>query len=165
MKVKIGITVLGILLVIFLINWAYHAIHNEHWNDQSEAIRRAYEETDMVKAEQVKYYTGEASYHIVIGKDHKGQKMLVWVGANEDDIHTEYAKDGLKESEIKQLVIEKEGSLTKLLRITPGKMNGEYIWEVFYKKEETQGERYYYDLYDFSNGTLLDTYKLGVQTD
>ncbi len=45
----------------------------------------------------------------------------------------------------------------------PGKLGNEYVWEVFYKKKENSGTRYFYDYYKFKDGHYMDTYRLSLQ--
>lgn len=152
--------VLGLGLAIFGLNRLYYSILDQTWAERSEAVQTAYEKTMLVKTDEVLTYYGERPYTVIYGEDKLGQKLVVWIGENEQ--HTEYAAAGASEATIKQKFLTKEPA-AQVLRISPGKLKDQYVWEVFYKKQEEQGERFYYDFYSFPGENLDNTYRLSVQ--
>lgn len=101
-------------------------------------------------------YVGDRDYHIVTGVTQYGTETLVWIN---DSGHRELAAaSGRSRSDIYELAA-KDASRT-IVRVSPAVWNGEYAWEVFYSKEDDSGKRFFYDFYKFSNGELLETYKL-----
>src|SRR5690606_33387896 len=103
-------------------------------------------------------FHGERPYSIVFGEDEEGQKAVAWV--SDEEIHMEYLggpAGGITEAEVRDRVL-KVGSDVVIKRILPGKLDDEYVWEVFYKREDEN--RYYYDYYRFHDGFKIDTWKL-----
>jgi uncharacterized protein YpmB len=85
--------------------------------------------------------------------------LIVWIG--NADIHTEYVADGLKDKDLRAQFAKNEPT-AELLRILPGKLNEQLVWELYYKKPNDSGKQvYYYDYIQFKDGALLDTYNLG----
>ena len=56
----------------------------------------------------------------------------------------------------------KKGAEIEIERVMPGKLGNDYVWEVFYKKKENSGTRYFYDYYKFKDGLYMDTYRLSL---
>jgi uncharacterized protein YpmB len=158
MKLKLLGTMLGVLLLLFLINWLYQMIHAPQWKAENQAVQRVYQETEMVDADQIRTFHGENTYWVIFGTNKQGEKMIAWVG--EDGVHTELADDGVTENKLRK-TFASEHPNAEILRVLPGKMGNEYIWEIFYTKEKEGTKRHYYGFYRFDDGTLIDTYRLG----
>jgi uncharacterized protein YpmB len=105
-------------------------------------------------------FYGDEPFQIVYGEDKIGQKVVVWVSGHE--VHTEMAAEGFTEDQVRETMFKKDPGF-EILRIMPGKKAGDYVWEVFYKKKDDSGTRYFYDYYTFSSGTYIDTYRLSLQ--
>jgi uncharacterized protein YpmB len=157
--VLIGVIVLALLL--FGLSQFFQTVQAGAWSEERQAAETAYQKTIMIKASKVDTFVGTTEYKIVYGEDAIGQKLIVWLGTN--DIHTEYTADGLKDKDLQMQFAKKEPN-AKLLRILPAKMNDKYVWELFYNKPNKAGKiNYYYDYLTFKEGTVLDTYDLGVK--
>jgi uncharacterized protein YpmB len=161
MKKIVLIGAIALALLLFGLSQFFQTVQAGAWSEERQAAETAYQKTIMVKASKVDTFVGTKEYKIVFGEDAIGQQLIVWLGTN--DIHTEYAADGIKEKDLQMLFAKKEPN-AKLLRILPGKMNDKYVWELFYKKQDSAGKiNYYYDYLTFKEGTLLDTYNLGTK--
>ncbi|HEY0827631.1 MAG TPA: hypothetical protein VGE40_06020, partial [Bacilli bacterium] len=66
---------------------------------------------------------------------------------------------GISKQQVEVKVLRQEPK-ADLIRIVPGTLNNDYVWEAFYKKLEKDGTRYYYTYYKFTDGQHIDTYKL-----
>ncbi len=152
-----GLFVLATLL--FVLSRFYFNIQNEHWRDNTLAVQAAYEKTIMTKANKVESFYGDVPMQIVYGEDKIGQQVIVWV--TEEDVHSEMAAEAFTLEQIRQTMLRKAPD-AELLRIMPGKLGGDYVWEVFYKRNEESGVRHYYDYYSFKDGTYLDTWRLSL---
>lgn len=156
-KIVCVIGFLGLTLILVLTNWLYHSVQSKHNKEQQQAINEALAKTELVTVEQVDPFIGEDALMIVYGKDQEGKQLIVWVGKNE--IHAEYSLDGISKQQVEVKVL-KQKPKADLIRIIPGKLKDDYIWEAYYKEEEKDGTRYYYSYYKFADGQPIDTYKL-----
>jgi uncharacterized protein YpmB len=148
-------------LLLFGLSQFFQTVQAGAWSEERQAVETAYQKTIMTKASKVDTFVGTKEYKIVYGEDAIGQQLIVWLGTS--DIHTEYTADGLQAKDLQMQFAKKEPT-AQLLRILPGKMNDKYVWELFYKKQNAAGKiNYYYDYLTFKEGTLLDTYDLGVK--
>jgi uncharacterized protein YpmB len=151
------------LLIMLLLGAAilfyYESLHKRVWEDENKAIQAAYRETDMVDANRVETFAYQDPYRIVFGKDAENLNMIVWVG--EEEIHAEYAADGVNKNLLKLRLLEAKPD-ADIIRITPGKYNDEWAWEVYYTRPWNNDERTFYDFYRFSDGELMETLTLSI---
>lgn len=128
------------------------------WNEKREAVKTAYAETMLAKADRVEPFVGAEPYMIVFGEDKIGNKMVAWISST--DRYAAYESEGISKQAAVDKVTGADPS-NKVLRATPGKLDADYVWEVYYKKEQDGQVRYFYDYYRFSDGALIDTLRLG----
>jgi uncharacterized protein YpmB len=154
-------SIVGVLLCgLSLLMWLYAVVKEDFDDAERVAIRWALELTTMTEVDHVEFFAGEMNYTIVFGNNSIGEPLLVWV--NEEHIHEEKASDGVARSTIRKRVIARHGKVD-IVHITPGKLGEQWVWEVFYKEQEEQGTRHYYDYYTFTNGDWMDTYMLNLE--
>ncbi|UJF36149.1 cell wall elongation regulator TseB-like domain-containing protein [Paenibacillus hexagrammi] len=156
--IMLGIFVLLTLIVV--ITRFYLSVQNEHWDANSKAVETAYEKTILTKATKVDSFYGDEPFQIIRGEDKIGQQVVVWI--SDKEVHTEVAAEAFTEDQVRETMLKKDPAI-ETLRILPGKLGSQYVWEVFYKKQEAKGLRYYYDYYTFKEGTYIDTYRLSLQ--
>jgi len=155
--VTLGAFILLTLCVVLSRFYLY--VQNEHWDENSKAVETAYEKTILTKATKVESFYGDETFKVVYGEDKIGQPVLVWV--SDKDVHTEMVSEGFTEAQVRETML-KKGADLQIMRILPGKLGDEYVWEVFYKKQDDSGTRYFYDYYKFKDGTYMDTYRLSL---
>lgn len=157
-KVIAGVLLLAAALLFGLFLF-FDTIIGGQWGEKQDAVERAYKETLLAKAERVEPFVGSQPYTIIYGEDKLGSKMIVWV--SESELHAAYQNEGIS----KEAVIEKVTAThpdNKIIRVTPGKLEDTYVWEVYYQREQ-EGKTYsYYDYFRFTDGLLMDTFNLGV---
>ncbi|WP_248925474.1 DUF5590 domain-containing protein [Paenibacillus hamazuiensis] len=158
-KILIGLSVVVAAIVFFGFKFLA-SVEESEWSVQRQAVKVAYEKTILVKPVKVERFIGNKQYTIIHGEDKIGQPIIVWV--SDDEVITEMASDGVTADQVKEAVLAKNPDST-VLRTTPGKLGDRLVWEAFYKYESEQGWKYFYDYYDFKDGTLIDTYKLSLQ--
>ncbi|QGQ96832.1 hypothetical protein EHS13_19075 [Paenibacillus psychroresistens] len=157
------IIVMGVIVVFALLLFGlaqfFQTIQAGAWSEESEAVDTAYKKTIMAKATKVDTFINDQTFKIVYGEDAVGQKLIVWI--SDEEIHTEYVSEGLKDKDLLAQFAQKEPT-AKLMRVMPGKFKDKFVWELYYKKPGESGRQtYYYDYIDFKDGFLLDTYNLG----
>jgi uncharacterized protein YpmB len=154
----IGICIIGTL--IFVLSHFYLNVQGKHWDEKTKAVETAFQQSILAKATKVESSYGDDSYQIIYGEDKIGQKVIVWV--SDKEVHSEMTAEGFTEEQVRD-ALSKKGPGLEVLRVIPGKIEGKYVWEVFYKKKDVSGERYFYDYYNFHDGTYIDTYRLSLQ--
>ncbi|MFK7695739.1 DUF5590 domain-containing protein [Paenibacillus sp. HJGM_3] len=160
---KIIAGVIGLLIIaIILLSKFYIAVQNDQWTVQAQAAETVTQNTYISEVTRMESFRGEQAYTIVFGKDFAGKEGVAWVG--DDEVHMEYLGDGggVTEDYIRNLVSQKGGDV-EIKRVLPGKLDGEYVWEVLYKRDDQDGSRFYYDYYRFLDGMPIDTWKLSKQ--
>lgn len=163
MKIKIAVAVVAATALLLFFGLRFiNAVQEDEWKIQRNAVQTAYQKTILTKADKVDRFVGDKAYTVIRGEDKIAQKVIVWVG--EEEIFTQMAADGITEDQVSSLVVTKQPT-ADILRLMPGVLNGNLIWEAFYKlpADETGSERFYYDYYTFKDGTWLDTYRLSIQ--
>lgn len=155
-----------VLLLLFGLSQFYAYIMRDQWNERSEAkeIARARAGlTEITKAQ--KSVWGETDiYWVLTGSNAAGTEMMVWVRFNmegkpaggENDLYAEEVSKGTSEAGIRDIIAAQLPGIT-IKRLLPGVYNGEYAWQLFYKKDG----RFYYRFYRFSDGSAIgDGYSL-----
>ncbi|MEW9698936.1 DUF5590 domain-containing protein [Paenibacillus sp. SI8] len=159
-KRTVALSVFILLTLGVVLSRFYLDVQNEHWDENSKAVEIAYEKSILTKASRVESFYGDDPFKIIYGEDKVGQSVLVWVYGN--DVHTEMTDDAFTEAQVRELML-KKGLDYQVQRVLPGKLGNVYVWEVFYKKQDETGTRYFYDYYNFKDGTYMDTYRLSLQ--
>jgi uncharacterized protein YpmB len=160
-RIVVASVVVAALLLFFGIRFV-NAVQEDEWKIQRNAVQTAYQKTILAKAVKVERFVGEKTYTVIQGEDKIGNKLIVWVG--EDNLYTQMASDGASAEHIVSLVLARQPA-ADILRLMPGVLNGNLVWEAFYKvaPEDSGHGRYYYDYYNFKDGAYIDTYRLSIQ--
>lgn len=156
----IGALVAGCLFLVFR---TYYGIHAELWQENRQIVQAVYDDPDhpiMVKTTRVETFIGEDKIKIVRGEDAEGRSIIVWMG--EQHQYAAYEDEGVSEAEL-TVNWQQSDPDKKLLRIMPGYVNNRYVWEIFYKKQVDGKELYYYDYYQFADGSHVATYLLTLK--
>ncbi|WJH34171.1 DUF5590 domain-containing protein [Paenibacillus sp. CC-CFT747] len=138
----------------------YTIIQTDTWKEEDTAIQKAKEKAGLVTTDKVEPFVGDRPYMIVSGDNAEGKKLIVWV--SETEVHSELADNGMAREAARQKVLQAKPE-AEIMRITPGKLENTYCWQVFYKAEKDGKKRLYYDYYQFKDGSLLDTWTLSLQ--
>jgi uncharacterized protein YpmB len=147
------------LLVLLLVGagFYYRAIQKDHSAQLEDARRTALAQTDLAYVERVWRFAGDDVYYVAYGTDAEDRPLYVWIGAGEAAAYP--ADSGIGGDEAAERTKQAYGD-ADILRVVPGMLDGEPVWEVFYEREEENGVRRYYDYYRFRDGTLVDTLRL-----
>ena len=149
----------AVVIVAAVVQRLYVTVQGEQWQEHHAAVERAMSETELAAVSKIETFRLAEEYTVIFGQDEDQRELIVWVGENE--IHAEYASAGVSAQEVAEAVKRKDSG-AEILRIVPGKLGGDWVWEVFYKKKQEKGTRHYYDYYRFSDGQLLETYTLSL---
>jgi uncharacterized protein YpmB len=128
------------------------------WTALAGAEAKAMERLQMKSVTSVERFVGDRPYSIIFGTNAADDEVIVWMW--DEELHIERQDAGRTREQMKALALE-ENPAKELLRITPGKLGDDYVWEVFYSlRSSEEGTRKYYDYYRFSDGEKLETYRL-----
>lgn len=157
-----ALLIAGFVLIAFiaLVGWVYAEIQGERDDATDLAVKQALAETELVRADHVDYFAGGSVYYIVYGVNELNDKMIVWVGRNE--LHAMKADQGVTREQVRGLVQSIHGQV-EWIRLIPGKYEDEFVWEAYFKKQEQEGTRPYYEYYRFEDGELLDSLRLQAE--
>lgn len=151
-------SLLGAAAVLLGIYLFVDTIVSPEWDDKRHAVETAYAETMLARADRVEPFVGSEPYMIVYGEDKIGHKMVVWV--SESERYAAYESEGITREEAEAKVLAADPG-NRIIRSTPGKFEQDYVWEVYYERQQDGVTRHFYDYYRFSDGVLLDTLRLG----
>lgn len=167
------VCIVAAALMFMVISIVHHALHGDLWDEEELAIRAAYAQSDIKQVNEVQPFNFEGSYMIVFGEDEVGEQMIVWVAMSSDEsleaetiedtthmtapqvVHQAYASEGYNRN-LLRLKMRETLPEVDVIKMTPGKYNDEWVWEVLYRKAPKE-KRTYYDYYRFSDGALLQT--------
>jgi uncharacterized protein YpmB len=156
----LGFGLFALAALIFMLWRFYYGVQHEHWQDRNQA-RAAAAQAGLVRIDDVQSFNGEADYMIVTGSNAQGEKLIVWLGP--DGTHIEKASACIDAATARAELLQRSPD-AEVLRIVPGKLHGDYVWELFYRRPEASGGvRYYYDYVKFTDGAYIDTYRLSLQ--
>ncbi|MCZ8512988.1 DUF5590 domain-containing protein [Paenibacillus filicis] len=152
----------AIVVLVVLASRMFVAAMQDEWSADRAAVAAAYGKTILAKVHTVQRFEGDQEVTVIQGEDKIGQPLIVWV--NGDNAHTEMAADGITAAQAEANVKGKQPA-AQVLRTMPGLMNGQPVWEVFYKVHSDKDNRdhYFYDYYTFKDGTFIDTWRLTIQ--
>lgn len=153
----LAIFLLVVVVAFVLGNRFYNTIQKPFWSEIAKAEAEAVEKLNIRDITEVERFIGDEAYTIIFATNPVGEKVIVWVW--DDGLHVERASAGISKEEARRLCLSGSPG-NSILRVTPGKLREQYVWEVFYTKREDGSERYYYDYFRFSDGVKLDTYRL-----
>ncbi|WP_442601059.1 cell wall elongation regulator TseB-like domain-containing protein [Paenibacillus sp. KN14-4R] len=160
-KKTVFISVIVLVTLVVIMYFFYTRVQQNHFTDLSQAVQTAYEKTTMVTATRAEPSYGDDAYNIVFGDDKLGHPLIAWVSTQ--GVHTEFADNIFSEKQVRAKMLEKGASIN-ILRILPNKLQGQYVWEVFYKQAiPNESDKYFYDYYKITDGSLVDTYRLSLQ--
>jgi uncharacterized protein YpmB len=148
---------ISMALMVFIGHQFFRWVDQDYSDELRQAEEMALSQSVLTRVDEANHFAGEESFFVFQGPDALNQLALVWVSLHTNEIHTEYAADGVTKEEVLKKVYS-EHPQSKLQRIVPGKLGSDWVWEVFFLSLEE--DRYVYQYYDFYSGKLLRTYKL-----
>lgn len=149
-------SVIVLLLLFLLFNLYYRSTQQDIWQEESAAKQIAMEQAGLTGVETATKHVWDQVSWVIQGKDSQGREQMVWVVG--DQATAEPADAGVTREQIEAKVL-KDKPDARIIRIIPGLLSGERIWEVFYSREES-ARKYYYEFYRFGDGTFITIYNL-----
>ncbi len=147
---------LALFIVVLLVSvafWFVYSIDDELASRTADRIAYAKKHTSLKKVGTVYSFVSDKHYTVISGFNRDGEKMIVWLGRN--DVLEKYAVEGISAVDAKQRVLV-ERPKAQVLRITPGVVDDEPAWEVYYTFTDQQGaKRLAYNYYRFEDGSAL----------
>jgi uncharacterized protein YpmB len=153
--------VAAIAVLTVTVYQVYTRIMEPEWVVQRDAVKAAYEKTVLTKANKVERFVGDQIYTVIQGEDKIGQPVIVWV--SEQEVRSAMGSSGVTAEQANTSTVTQYPD-AEIIRTMPGIMEGQPVWEVFYKRKQENGEdRHFYSYYTFAEGKLIDTWRLNIQ--
>lgn len=149
-----------LLLLVVAAGLYYRAIQHDHHAMMAQAREIARQEAGLVEIAGIERFSGERAWYVVSGHDAEGNPLFVWV--TDGEVKVESAANGITREEAERLTRQRKEDIG-ILRIVPGMLEGEPVWEVYYEMDENGKTRRYYDYYRFSDGTPVNTLRLNAE--
>ncbi|GBF11729.1 MAG: DUF5590 domain-containing protein [Tepidibacillus sp.] len=156
---KLIIRTLILLIILLVIVFAYfYRIWAKEKKIEEQMVMKARQEVSILdKIDEISYFTGEKQYYVIMGKDHLGIQLIIWLNEN-DKINYQFLTNWVKKEEIEKKALSLQPN-SSIKRITPGIMQVDrLIYEVLFKDD--QG-RFGYQYFDLKTGELIKMYLLG----
>ena len=159
MWLRIIILVLLMIGIVILLGYRlYVQVQTPYWNELLNARTKAINQFQLAEIQEVSKFVSDQTYYIIFGTDDQNQQVVAWIW--DEGQHLIAMDEALTKAEIKEIAM-KEDQQKNILRIIPGKIREDYVWEVFYQLPDSDGvKRHYYDFYRFTDGKKIDTYTL-----
>ncbi|WP_028561248.1 DUF5590 domain-containing protein [Paenibacillus pinihumi] len=145
-----------LMLIFLLLNLYYRSTQQDIWKQEREAEQVAAQAAGLVHITSATKHVWNQIAWIVQGTDESGEDKMVWVVGDKAD--SVLSSSGISKDQITEKVLASKPD-ADIIRVQPGLLDGEKIWEVFYKRNETT-EKYYYEFYKFSDGSFITIYNL-----
>ncbi|RXZ80220.1 hypothetical protein EBB07_19900 [Paenibacillaceae bacterium] len=152
--VLLGATV--ILLIFLMLNLYYRSVQSSVWTEQKQVRAQALEVANLTKISQIDKHIWDETSWVVQGIDDQERELFVWVTAKSAQVVP--ASDGVSETTVHDNVAKQEPD-ARIIRILPGLLEDERVWEVFYSKDEPV-RKYYYAFYRFEDGSFIVSYDM-----
>ncbi|GGF89115.1 cell wall elongation regulator TseB-like domain-containing protein [Paenibacillus abyssi] len=152
-------TILGVILAMLLflaLNLYYRSIQSGEWTEQRRVESIAMESTELTKVKRIDKHVWDSVSWVLQGTDAEQQELFVWV--TNDTAEAVPASAGLSKAQIKAAVTQSKPDID-IIRILPGLLNGERVWEVYYSRDENV-RKYYYEFYRFADGSFVTIFNL-----
>lgn len=156
---KFIIRILILLIILLVIVFAYfYRIWAKEKKIEEQMVMKARQEVSILdKIDEISYFTGEKQYYVIMGKDHLGIQLIIWLN-EKDKINYQFLTNWVKKEEIEKKALSLQPN-SSIKRITPGIMQVDrLIYEVLFKDD--QG-RFGYQYFDLKTGELIKMYLLG----
>lgn len=161
MKIGKRWLLLALFIVILFVSvafWFVYSVDDELASRTADRIAYAKKHTSLKKISTVYSFASDKHYTVISGFNRNGEKIIVWLGRNY--VLERYAIEGISAVSAKQRVYT-DWPKAQVLRITPGVVDDEPAWEVYYTFTNQQGtKRLAYTYYRFKDGSELRTVNL-----
>ncbi|WP_456274260.1 cell wall elongation regulator TseB-like domain-containing protein [Bacillus sp. AK031] len=138
--VLVSVVIVGAMAAIFLN--ARSPVNNK----AEGALQRAQNETEIASTEDVSLYNGKNSYVVITGENTDGEKIIVWVPEEDEEIIVKKWADGIsKKAAINKLNEEEE--VHEILSVKLGMESVGPVWELTYL-DDNEHLNYYYLLFE-----------------
>lgn len=142
-----------LLLMIIAIVYSvllYRDLEKSKTRGMSQTEQRIYKETDITKVEDIDFFYSNESYHVVYGTDKEKHKLIAFVPlkSKKQDIKT-INQDEIISKETVHKQWKKSCTECKMIKITPGIVDENKVWELTYRDELN---RYVLEFLSISDG-------------
>lgn len=147
MMAIIAIVVASIFYSLFL----YYDVRHDKFAGLSEAKKRIAADTTMTDIDTIYRFHGNDAYYVMFGETNEGDKQVAFVPfSTKDKEITVINQDKIISKESVQKQWYNECNHCELMKITPGMIDDDPVWELTYVNEAEQYVIEYVSIYDGS---------------
>jgi len=151
------LAVLTLLLIAALLLIYYSYIQSDRWEERDKYQALAKREAGLVKIEAASKFIWDDTYWVVRGQDGEGRSQYVWLADGKRPVVIGADEAASRSDVAERLRADKPDAAIE--RIQPGMLQDRPVWEVLYTRKKSP-RHFFYDFYDFRDGTKLGTYTL-----
>lgn len=123
-----------------------------------EIEKIAKEHASLTAINRIERYHGDEAFYVVFGEEDTGEAVIVFIPFTDKDDENDLTIETVQQSEIisEEEVLKqwaKDCSKCDLVKIVPGQLNEELVWEITYTDEQ---ERYVFDYVSLFDGKLYE---------
>ncbi|KKI88757.1 hypothetical protein WQ54_30075 [Bacillus sp. SA1-12] len=142
-----------IIIGIWVFSSTYNNARDQYTGDHEQSKTLALEQGKLSAVGTVETYYGQEKYHVMTGKNSKGDKVYAWVLQSEKNQKVIIKKQSSGISKNQAITaVQEEYNPAKIIDVKLGMDEGIPIWEVKYLDES---KRYTFDLVNFYDGEIV----------
>ncbi|UVI32434.1 cell wall elongation regulator TseB-like domain-containing protein [Paenibacillus spongiae] len=159
-----AVVIASIVVLLIGANGYYRYVQAPMWNDQTKLEEQAMKIAGLQETSDSYTYVWDDTIWIVEGKDKQGDEVYVWLYENPNAMQPviRKVKDGVTKEQLKEKLLSSKPD-ANLEHIKLGWKDNEPVWELFYSRDQSGTDFYYYDFYRYSDGGFIITYSLPKQ--
>ncbi|MFB9329621.1 DUF5590 domain-containing protein [Paenibacillus aurantiacus] len=152
----------AVVLVTLLVglNAYYMHVQGPRWEEENQAKWQAKQTAGLVSTKDAYKYVWDTTAWVVEGKDTDGDDAVVWLtGEKLDQFIVRKKKDSVIRAQLKEQFFQGKPD-ADLKQMQLGLLEGQPVWELFYARDQSGEQMYYYDFYRYNDGAYIITYNL-----
>lgn len=145
----IAFLILIILCIIYFV-FLYYKIDRDKTAGYSNVENSVLQEGAITKVHEISRFHGDKAYYVVFGEDNSGEKRIVFVPFEKDEELTVVDQQDIVSKEDILEKWQQECTDCKLIRVTPGLIDDNPLWEITYIDSSNRYVFDYLSIYDGS---------------
>jgi Uncharacterized protein conserved in bacteria len=162
LKRWLAVFFVALAAVIAIVIMYYNTIQQPFWDSERPIRKQAKEAAGLTEVSSITKQVWDTTSWIVKGENDADEEIYVWLIGPEKNVQVVKATEGTDKAAVKQAVMAAKPD-ADIIRIQPGTLNGQLVWEVYYS-QGSNPEKYSYDFYDFRTGKYVTEYHLPAKT-
>lgn len=150
--------IVALFIVLMYFVFLYNQIMSTKTSGYTETEKRISAETEITEIEQITSFHEKNSFHVVMGKTNETEKVAFVPSKNDEPIEVIDKNNIISKNAIKDQW-KNECKECDLIKIVPGMINDQPVWEVTYTDNY---DRYVFDYLSIHNGVRYEQFRFST---